>query len=95
VGGDDVPAAGGGASEVGAEQCARAGPLGAGAEREADSVADEAQEAFAGCGFHDGRGLRHFSFRRLPDELTIPQMLTEINPASEAGMRVALPEAKA
>ena len=79
VGGDDFAAAGGGAAEVGAEQRAPAGAPAAGAERETDAVADEAQEAFAGRGFHDGRGLRHFLVRRLPDGITIPQMLAEIN----------------
>jgi hypothetical protein len=30
-------------------------------ERETDAVADETHEAFAGRGFHDWNGLRHFS----------------------------------
>jgi len=36
-----------------------------------------------------------FSVRRPPDGLTIQQMVAEINPAGETGMRVALPEANA
>ena len=59
VGGDDFAAAGGGAAEVGAEQRAPAGAFGAGTEREADAVADEAQEAFAGGRRHVQIELRH------------------------------------
>ncbi len=60
VRGDDFAPERRGAAEIGAEQGAPAIAPAAVVERETDAVADETHEAFAGRGFHDGNGLRHF-----------------------------------
>jgi len=61
VRGDDFAPERCGATEIGAEQGAPAVAPAAVVERETDAVADETHEAFAGRGFHEGNGLRHFS----------------------------------
>ena len=50
--GDDFAAKRGGAAEIGAEQRAPAVARGILPQREANVVADETYEAFAGCGGH-------------------------------------------
>jgi len=60
VRGDDFAPECCGAAEIGAEQSAPAVAPAAVVERETDAVADETHEAFAGRGFHEGNGLRHF-----------------------------------
>jgi len=61
VRGDDFTPEGGGAAEIGAEQRPPAVAPVAVAQREAHAVADKADQAPAGCRFHDGFCLRHFN----------------------------------
>ena len=74
------------AAEIGAEQRAPARRPAAVAQREANAVADETHEAFAGRGVHDGSGLRHFLFHGWLDGVTIPQTASESNTASNTGV---------
>jgi len=63
--GDDFPPQRGRAAEIGAEQRPPARLPAAVAQRNTDAIADKTHETFAGRGFHDGSGLRHYLFRRM------------------------------